>query len=53
MNEFLQSERSSPEQIRTLAEEIVNLTISLTPNQIQVLANQVSGNHLYFLINSY
>lgn len=41
INEFLDSERSSPEQIRTLAEEITNMTISLTPEQIQDLADKV------------
>uniref|UniRef100_A0A915C6Q9 Laminin subunit beta-1 n=2 Tax=Parascaris TaxID=6254 RepID=A0A915C6Q9_PARUN len=44
INEFLDSERSSPEQIRTLAEEITNMTISLTPEQIQDLADKIREN---------
>uniref|UniRef100_A0A183UXE9 Laminin subunit gamma-1 n=1 Tax=Toxocara canis TaxID=6265 RepID=A0A183UXE9_TOXCA len=44
INEFLDSERSSPEQIRTLAGEITNMTISLTPEQIQDLADKIREN---------
>lgn len=42
MKEFIDnSQRSSPEQIRALAEEITMAKISLTPAQIEELANQV------------
>lgn len=48
MKEFIDSsQRSSPEQIRALAEEITMAKISLTPVQIEELANQVS----YLYIN--
>ena len=41
MNEFLNAKRSNPEQIRTLAKEVLATKISLTPEQIQDLADQV------------
>ncbi|VDP21573.1 unnamed protein product, partial [Onchocerca flexuosa] len=42
MKEFIDSsQRSSPEQIRALAEEITMAKISLTPAQIEELSNQV------------
>ncbi|VDK43423.1 unnamed protein product [Anisakis simplex] len=44
INEFLDSERSSAEEIRTVADEITNMTISLTPEQIQNLADQIREN---------
>uniref|UniRef100_A0A0N5AN25 Laminin subunit beta-1 n=1 Tax=Syphacia muris TaxID=451379 RepID=A0A0N5AN25_9BILA len=40
-NEFLSEDRSSPEQIRIRAEEVLNKKISLAPEQIQELANQI------------
>lgn len=43
MKDFIDnSQRSSPEQIRALSEEITMAKISLTPEQIEELANQVS-----------
>lgn len=36
MEEFIASERATPAEIRTLAEEVQAITISLTPEQIQV-----------------
>ena len=41
MSEFLGAKRSSPEEIRTRAEEVLGTKISLTPDQIQDLANKV------------
>uniref|UniRef100_A0A1I7WMT3 Laminin EGF-like domain-containing protein n=1 Tax=Heterorhabditis bacteriophora TaxID=37862 RepID=A0A1I7WMT3_HETBA len=37
MNDFLKSSRSSPEEIRNLAEEVLSKKISLTPEQISDL----------------
>lgn len=41
MNAFLKGSRSSPEQIRTLAEEVLNMKISLTPEQITELTTKI------------
>ncbi|VDN23981.1 unnamed protein product, partial [Cylicostephanus goldi] len=41
MNNFLKSSRSSPEQIRTLAEEVLSKKISLTPEQIAALTSKI------------
>ncbi|KAL6739145.1 hypothetical protein Aduo_012631 [Ancylostoma duodenale] len=41
MNNFLKSSRSSPEQIRALAEEVLAKKISLTPEQVADLTSKI------------
>ena len=41
MNAFLKGSRSNPEQIRTLAEEVLAMKISLTPDQIKELTAKI------------
>ncbi|KJH49213.1 laminin EGF-like protein [Dictyocaulus viviparus] len=44
MNDFLKSPRSSPEQIRFLAEEVLNKKISLTPEQVTALTTKIRNS---------
>lgn len=41
INAFLEKEHATPAEIRVLAEEVLNTSISLTPLQIQLLANEI------------
>ncbi|PAV69963.1 hypothetical protein WR25_10914 [Diploscapter pachys] len=41
MNDFLKDARSSPDQIRNLAQEVLEMKISLTPEQIKDLNTQI------------
>lgn len=44
MNNFLKSSRSSPEQIRALAEEVLAKKISLTPEQVKDLTAKIRNS---------
>ncbi|CAJ0952788.1 unnamed protein product, partial [Mesorhabditis belari] len=41
MEDFISSNRSSPEQVRALAEEVLKMEISLKPDQIDELAKKI------------
>ncbi|CAJ0568445.1 unnamed protein product, partial [Mesorhabditis spiculigera] len=41
MEDFISSNRSSPEQVRSLAEEVLKMEISLKPDQIDELAKKI------------
>uniref|UniRef100_A0A914VZS4 Laminin EGF-like domain-containing protein n=1 Tax=Plectus sambesii TaxID=2011161 RepID=A0A914VZS4_9BILA len=41
INAFLEKEHATPAEIRVLSEEVLNTSISLTPEQIQDLADQI------------
>jgi chromosome segregation ATPase len=44
INDYLAEERATPAQVRQLAQDILGTTISLTPEQIRSLGEQISSN---------
>ena len=41
---YLDEERATPQQVRELAQEVLNTTISLTPEEIRALGEQIRSN---------